>query len=118
MIRSFGPDDGAASRVSLWSIKRLKAVSQWDKDSLVTMSMIWYSSVLVDFRNFFRAGVLKKRSLTSIVVPRAGESLTSLTIPPESSTDTPRGFPCGAVTRVTFETDAIEEIRYATNFHM
>src|SRR4030043_808036 len=86
------------------------------------MSMIWKSSVLFDLRNFFLAGVLKNKSLTSTDVPIEGESFISFTSPPYISTDIPtpplvppllRGGWGGEffspVMSLTFETDAIDE---------
>ncbi len=72
--------------------------------------MICDSSVALLFRNFLLAGVLKKISLTSTVVPLTGgaSEISILRLTP-SSTFVPVPDFSGAVTTMTLETDAIDE---------
>ena len=61
----------------------VKETSGRVRASFVKMSLIFELSVRSLFMNFLRAGVLKKRSLTSIVVPTAAPVCSSpVTVPP------------------------------------
>ena len=72
-------------------------------------SATWLVSVLSDFKNFFRAGVLKKRLFTSTIVPTgAPASETSLIFPPIISIFVPMSVSLVLVTRQNFDTDAME----------
>ena len=70
---------------------------------------MWESSVDSAFRNFFRAGVLKKRSRTVIAVPSGRPaSSTRKILPPLISTMVPEDSPRARVSSFSRETEAIE----------
>ncbi len=74
-----------------------------------TASAIWLVSVVSDFKNFFRTGVLKKRRFTSTMVPTgAPASETFCILPPAISIFVPISLSVVRVTRVNFETDAMD----------
>ena len=76
-----------------------------------TASLAWPDSAGADFMNFRRAGVLKKRSRTSTVVPRArATSSTASTRPPSSAMRVPTTAPAGPSRQVSMrirQTDAM-----------
>src|SRR5579884_522866 len=74
-----------------------------------TTSTARASSVGVLLRNFRRAGVLKNRSATSIVVPsRPATSSTAVMSPPSTESRAPLSSSAGLVVRVMRDTEAME----------
>ncbi|MNL26382.1 hypothetical protein D3C87_1479050 [compost metagenome] len=75
----------------------------------VTVSVTWESSVESARRNLRRAGVLKNRSSTRMVVPSGQPTgVTTGSAPPSRVTRTPESAPRWRVVQVTFEIEAIE----------
>jgi len=65
--------------------------------ALKTVSIIWFISVALVFRNLRRAGILKNRSLISIMTPGgAPTSSMASSFPPEILTRFPRSSFCGS----------------------
>ena len=93
--------------VLLLLMKR-KAISGCESASFVRKSLMCAVSVWFVLRNFLRAGVLKNRSSTRIVVPRLQPaSRMSVSLPPVIVTCVPRSLSASRVSMVNRETEAM-----------
>ena len=95
--------------ISFPSLIKVKAISGWAKLKRLRISTIWDSSACWLFKYLRRAGVLKKRSSTVILVPTglvAGS--TSSISPPFATNLVPWAAPSCAVRRVRILTEAME----------